>query len=107
MTRIISISINEELQRKLASKNLTESKEIIKFVRKMLNDVLEDRIDLNKLSEGLEKDKAYLLLFWKGKLFKKSIDNELILSHIEWDYDDKTEWLSDVLYDMKTMLEKS
>ena len=106
MTKVVSISIPRELEQKLASKNLKESKEIIKFIRKVLDDVLEERVSLDKLREGLERDKVYLLLFWKGKLYKKLIEDKLVLKHVEEDYGDKSEFLGDLIHEVKTQLEK-
>ena len=106
MTKVVSISIPRELEQKLASKNLRESKEIIKFIRRVLDEVLEGRISLNKLKEGLDVDKVYLMLFWKGKLYKKLIEDKLVLKYVEEDYVDKSEFLGDLIHEVKNQLKK-
>lgn len=75
MTRVTSLSINEELERKLSEKGLKTNAEIIRFVRKTLEDVLERRVDLNKLKEGVSADDVGFALVYGGKVYYRSFKN--------------------------------
>jgi len=69
------LSINEELEKKFSERGINTSAEIIRFIRGLLNDVLEGKIDLSKLKEGVSADDVGFALIYKGKVYYKSFKN--------------------------------